>query len=142
MYQHKVGGGRGVHDNGGNRGGGCERREPFAVTLSIAPPPTIEIVTLDIVVWQWGGGCSNDSDGDVIALAATITGGGLRDERGGRRRRRQWWRRRQCCLAKADGAAFATTMTVRRRWWRWTTATRPSRRLGVAAGERVGLRSP
>jgi len=52
MYQHKVGGGRGVCDNGGNLGGGCERREPFAVTPSIAPPPTIEIETLDIVVWR------------------------------------------------------------------------------------------
>jgi hypothetical protein len=41
-----------VRDNGGNRGGGCERREPFAVTPSIAPSPIIEIVMLDIVIWR------------------------------------------------------------------------------------------
>ena len=52
MYQHKVGGGRGVRDNRGNLGGGCERREPFAIMPSIMPPPTIEIATLDIVVWR------------------------------------------------------------------------------------------
>ena len=43
---------RGLRDNGGNLGGGCERREPFAVTPSIAPPPTIEIAMLDIVIWR------------------------------------------------------------------------------------------
>ena len=37
---------------GGNLGGGCERREPFAVTPSIAPLPTIEIAMLDIVFWR------------------------------------------------------------------------------------------
>ena len=40
-----------MRDNRGNQGGGCERREPFSITQSIAPPPTIEIATLDIVVW-------------------------------------------------------------------------------------------
>jgi len=48
MYQHRVGGDRGVRDNGGNLGSGCERWEP----PSIAPPPTIDIATLDIVVWR------------------------------------------------------------------------------------------
>ena len=78
-----------MRDNGGNVGGGCERREPFAITPSIAPPPTIEIAMLDIVVWRRGGGCGDYSNGDVIALAATIAGGGRRNERGGGRRRRQ-----------------------------------------------------
>ena len=41
-----------MRDNGGNLGGGCERREPFAVRPSIVPPQTIEIETLDIVVWR------------------------------------------------------------------------------------------
>ena len=52
LCPYQKGGGRGVRDNRGNLGGGCERREPFAVTLSIAPPPTIEIAMLDIVFWR------------------------------------------------------------------------------------------
>ena len=78
-----------MRDNRGNLGGGCERREPFAVKPSIAPLPTIDIATLDIVVWRCGGSCGDYSDCNVIALAATIAGGGWRAEKGGERRRRQ-----------------------------------------------------
>ncbi len=53
-----------------------------AVPPSIAPSPTIAIVTLDVVVRRQGGGFGNDSVGDVLALAATKAGGGQRDESG------------------------------------------------------------
>jgi hypothetical protein len=34
---------------------------------------------LDFVVRRQGGGCGDDNDGDVIALAATKAGGGQHD---------------------------------------------------------------
>ena len=52
-----------MRDNRGNLGGGCERREPFAITLSIAPPPTIEIAMLDIAI---GG------EEEVAAITVTV----------------------------------------------------------------------
>ena len=61
-----------------------------AIMPSIAPSPAIEFVTLDIVVWWQGGGCGDDSDGDVIALAAMRAGCEWRNERGEGERRRQY----------------------------------------------------
>jgi len=89
---------------------------------------------------RWRG-CGDDSNGDVIALAATKAGGEQRDESGGGEgeeammvavamlpcKGRQWGNRDD-----DDGEEEVVEV-------RWTTTMRPSRCREVAAGKRAGV---